>query len=382
MSKIKVLTIITKLELGGAQQVVLNTLRALPKEQFQCYLISGQGGLLDEEARQLKDVQVHLWRSFKHPIRPLSDIVTLVKLYRFIKKEKIDIVHTHSSKAGLLGRVAAHLSMADKIIHTIHGWPFHEHQSNWLRQSYVWLEKKTAAMTHHLIAVSQATMQKGLEQGIGKEQQYRIIFPGSDLKAFGPGIVDDHLWLHETVGFTDYPKVVGMISNLKPQKAPLDFIQAAYEIYKQMPEVRFVLVGDGPLKQAVEQEIAKLDLSAIVKLMGWRQDVPKIIRGLDLVALSSLWEGLPCVFGQAMKTGLPVVATNVEGAKEAVEEGVTGFLVPTHDPKAMAEKIMMIFKDERLRIKLGKAAMKQASRFELEPMVKAIIELYQTKDQA
>jgi len=105
VKKKKILTIITKLELGGAQQVALNTLRALPKDQYQCYLITGRGGLLDDEARAIDDVQVVLWRSFKHPIRLLDDMLTFIKLYRFIKNEKIDIIHTHSSKAGLLGRI-------------------------------------------------------------------------------------------------------------------------------------------------------------------------------------------------------------------------------------------------------------------------------------
>jgi glycosyltransferase involved in cell wall biosynthesis len=342
MAKTKILTIITKLELGGAQQVALTTLRALPKDHYQCYLISGQGGLLVDEAHRLEGVQVQLWRSFKHPIRPLADLITLIRLYRFIRQEGIDIVHTHSSKAGLLGRLAAQLANVKKIIHTIHGWSFHEQQSNLKKKLFICLEKIAAAKTHHLIAVSQATKAKGLACGIGRSEQYQVILPGSELAAFGPGIVDDHQWLHKEFGFTGYPPVVAMISNLKPQKAPLDFVQAAYHVHQQLGEVRFLLVGDGPLRKAVDHEIKKLGLSEVIKCAGWRQDIPDILRGSDIMVLSSLWEGLPCVFGQAMKTGLPIVATNVEGAQEAIEDGVTGFLVPIHDCRAMAEKIILI----------------------------------------
>ncbi len=376
MSKQHLLTIITKLELGGAQQVALNTLRLLPKDQYRCFLISGQGGLLDQEARQLENVEVHLWRGLKHPIRPWADVVTLIKLMQFMRRHHITIVHTHSSKAGMLGRWAARLAGVPKIIHTIHGWPFHEQQPLWLRQGYIWLERLSAKVTHRLIAVSQATKSKGLRYKIGRPLQYQVIWPGSDLKTFGPGIVDDHMALREQLHISGYPPVVGMIANMKPQKAPVDFVRMAALVHEQLPEVRFLLVGDGPLRPKVEAAIARLSLEQVVLLTGWRQDVPELMRGLNLVVLTSLWEGLPCVFGQAMKTGLPIVATDVEGARDAITDGETGFLVPIQNPRAMAEKVVLILKDQSLRIRLGRAGMKQAQRFGLEAMLEKVMEIY------
>lgn len=379
MSKQHLLTIITKLELGGAQQVALNTLRLLPKDQYRCFLISGPGGLLDQQARQLENVEVHLWRSFKHPIRPWSDLMTLIKLVGFMRQERIDLVHTHSSKAGLLGRWAARLAGVPRIIHTVHGWPFHDQQPFWLRWLYVWLERRSAAITHRLVAVSQATKEKGLHYRIGREDQYRVVWPGSDLKAFGPGIVDDHLALREQLHIEGYPPLVGMIGNLKPQKAPVEFVRMAALVHEQVPEARFVLAGDGPLRAKVEAEIIRLKLEQIISLTGWRRDVAELMRGLNVVVLTSLWEGLPCVFGQAMKTGLPIVATDVEGAREAVQDGETGFLVPLKNPAAMAEKVILLLKDQPLRIRMGRAGMKQAQGFGLEAMMEKIVAIYENR---
>lgn len=374
--KKKLLTIITKLEFGGAQQVALNTLRAVPKASYDCFLITGPGGPLDDEARQVDGVKVLFWKSFKHPIRPLADLMTLVRLIHFMKNQQIDIVHTHCSKAGLLGRLAAHLAKIKKIIHTIHGWPFHDYQPSWRKRLYIYLEQQAAAWCHHLIAVSEATKQKGLQHQIGREQDYQVIWPGSPLEQFGPGIVDDHHWLLEEFGFAGYPPVIGMISNLKPQKAPLDFIAVAQAVHHLLPAARFLLVGDGPLRSAVEAAIKKRSLSDIVKCTGWRYDIPDIMRGLTVMALTSLWEGLPCVFGQAMKTGLPIVATDVEGAREAIDHGVTGFLVPPRQPEKMADAIIEILTNGKLRIQVSKAAMKAAARFNLETMTQAVIAMY------
>lgn len=381
MSKKKVVTIITKLELGGAQQVALHTLQMLPKDKYDCFLIAGSGGLLDDQARQIQDVDVQLWQSFKHPISPFSDLISFFKMRSFLKKNQIDLVHTHSSKAGLLGRLAARSAGVPTIIHTIHGWPFHEYQPSWLRRIYVLLEKIAATVTTTMVAVSEATKEKGLAHGIGNEKNYTVIHPASDLKDYGPGIVDDHHWLRQEMGFDGSPPVIGMVACLKPQKAPEDFVRAAKVVLDKKPEVRFVLVGDGSQRKSVEALIRQLELKDKFILTGWRQDIPLIMRGLTMLSLSSLWEGLPCVFAQAMKTGLPIVATDVEGASEAIESGVTGFLVPKKDYKALGEAILSILNDNKMRIQMGKEAMKRVQLFTLETMLEKVNQLYELFDK-
>jgi len=371
------LTVITKLELGGAQQIALNTLRGLDSRQYQRFLIAGQGGLLDEEAKQLPGVEVHLWKVFKHPIQPLFDGITLLRLVCFMRKHRIDIVHTHSSKAGILGRLAAWLAGVPVILHTIHGWPFHSYQAWPVRQFYIWLERLAARVTTRLIAVSAATRRKGEDNKIGKPSQYQIVFPGTDLNAFAPGNKATRQSVRQEFGLAPNTLLVGMVACLKPQKAPLDFICAANTVLKKIPTARFLLVGDGQEREAVETEIHRLGIEKQIILAGWRKDIPRLMQAFDLLVLSSLWEGLPCVLAQAMASGVPVVATNVEGTREAVEDGKTGKLVPPREPENLGQAIIELLRDEATRLSMGRHAEAMASKFELQTMIQKLDTIYQ-----
>lgn len=374
--KIRIAQIITRLELGGAQQVVLHTLRGLDSERYERHLIAGQGGLLDDEARALAGVQVHLWPSFKHPIHPWWDLVALCKLVRWLMRNRIDIVHTHSSKAGILGRLAAGLAGTPVVVHTVHGWPFHEHQSAWLRGLYVRLERLAAARATRLIAVSQATRDKGLKHRIGRPEQYEVIFPGSDLAAFRPALPAQRREVREEFGFPPDAKLVGLVACLKPQKAPVDFIRAA-SLVTHREAARFLVVGDGEERPAVEREIKQLGLEGRVVLAGWRRDVARLLPAFDVLALSSLWEGLPCVLAQALASAVPVVATDVEGSREAIIDGVTGRLVPAGKPEALARALVELLADPALRQRLGAAGPGQAQAFSILSMVRRLDRLYQ-----
>jgi len=375
-SRTRLLTLVTKLELGGAQQVALNTLRLLPKENYRLYLIAGEGGLLDEEALELEEVEVKLWRHFKHPIQPLADLWTLLRLVVFLRTRKIQCLHTHSSKAGFLGRLAGRLAGVPVVVHTVHGWPFHEYQSKLARAFYIILERMASRWTSRLVAVSQATVRKGLEHGIGRPDQYTVIFPGSDLSEFTPGRDDDRRMLRALLGIPSQAPVVGMVACLKPQKAPVIFVQAAKLVHHQFPAAHFLLVGDGQERPAVEAEIRRLDMQNRVHLLGWSWDVAGILKGLDIFALSSLWEGLPCVFAQAQACGLPVAATDVEGAREAVEAGVTGLLAAPNNPQALAKDLAELLASPGRRTAMGMAGQEFAKKFGLEPMVMRINALY------
>jgi len=373
------MTVITKLELGGAQQVALQTLAGLSRDRYRLYLVSGRGGLLDEQAQALPGVDVHRWQSFKHPIRPLSDLVTCIRLARFMRRERIQIVHTHSSKAGLLGRVAAGWAGVPVVLHTVHGWPFHDYQPAPIRFLYICMERWAARRTTRLIAVSGATRDKGLKNRIGREDQYRIIFPGSDLSAFAPATSKGRKAVRAEFGFEADAPVVGMVACLKPQKAPEDFVAAAQIVLETMPQARFLLVGDGKLQAAVKARIAQLGLRQQVVMAGWRQDVPRLMGAFDVLAHSSLWEGLPCVFAQAHASGLPVAATDVEGAREIIAAGQTGVLVPPARPRALAQAVLQLLQDEPARRKMGAAARERARQFDLPVMLAKLNELYQAE---
>ncbi|MEW6517247.1 MAG: glycosyltransferase family 4 protein [candidate division FCPU426 bacterium] len=372
--KIRIAQVITRLELGGAQQVVLHTLKGLDPQRYERFLIAGQGGLLDDEARRLDGVRVELWRSLKHPIHPLWDLVAWSRLAGWLRRNRIDIVHTHSSKAGILGRLAAVRAGVKAVVHTVHGWPFHDRQPEWVRGTYVQLERLAACRTNRLIAVSQMTKDLGLRHRVGRPEQYEVIYPGSDLEAFKPATAGQRREVREEFGFPADCQLVGMVACLKPQKAPVDFIRAVNEV--RAPEARFLIVGDGSERQAVEREIRRLKLEGRVTLAGWRRDVPRLLPAFDVLALTSLWEGLPCVLAQAMASAVAVAATDVGGSREALADGANGRLVPAGNPRAMAQALSELLSRPDERSRLAAAGPGRAEAFTISTMVQRLDRLY------
>jgi glycosyltransferase involved in cell wall biosynthesis len=169
---------------------------------------------------------------------------------------------------------------------------------------------------------------------------------------------------------------VGMVACMKPQKAPVDFVRVASRVVRADPRVRFVLVGDGEMRGAVERAIREEGVEGSVSLLGWRRDVPELLRGFDILLHTSLWEGLPRVFPEAMATGLPIVATRVDGAPEAIEEGVTGHMLPPRDVDGMARRVLELAGDPGRRIALGAAARKRVSPWDIDRMVRLQEVLY------
>lgn len=372
----KVLTLITRLDLGGAQQVALETLKRLPAKQYERWLVAGVGGLLDPEARQLKGVRVELWSSLKHRVSPFWDLVTLIKLVQFMRRLRPDLVHTHSSKAGFLGRMAARLAGVPRVIHTVHGWPFHPYQRPWTRWFYILLERAAVKWTSKMVAVSASTRRIGFEHGIGRPGQYTIIYPGTDLSGFAAGNNRLRAAIRKEFSFPQTAELIGMIACLKPQKKPSDFVRAAKRVIAVRPQARFLLIGDGVLRSKLEKEIKDEQLEGKLIMTGWRRDVDRLLAGMDIFALTSLWEGLPCVHAQAMASGVPIVATAVAGTQEAVIHRQTGLLVKPGDPKDMAKALLLLLSHPRMRTTMGLQGRKRAYRFGVEAMMADLLKLY------
>lgn len=368
---IRICHIITKLELGGAQQNTIYTVANLDRARFEASLVAGSDGLLVEEARA-SGVPVHLLSGLVREISPLSDARALASLYRLLSRERPDIVHTHSSKAGILGRWAARLAGVPHIVHSIHGFGFTDRQRSFTRRFYVALERMTGrATTSAFVAVSRANMETGLSLGLFRADRVTLIRSGVRLSDFAPapGPRDE-----------ERPLTVGMIACMKPQKAPLDFVRVAARVIREAgPDlpVRFLLVGDGNLRAEVEDLVRREGLSDKVTLAGWRRDIPEILRRLDLLLHTSLWEGLPRVFPEAMATGLPIVATRVDGAPEAIEEGITGFLLPPGDIDGMARCTLRLLRDPDLRRRMGHSARGRIAPWDIDEMVRRQERLYE-----
>jgi glycosyltransferase involved in cell wall biosynthesis len=371
--------VIAKLELGGAQRIAVETARRL--KGYRNVLLAGIEGPLVGEAESLEGVTTHLIPSLRREIRPFFDLKSFLEIGRIVSRETAAggkvVVHSHGSKAGVLARLAARRARAGAVVHTIHGFAFHEYQPNVVRFFYVLVERFCARYCDRLVAVSRSTMRKGLKEKIGTQDKYRVIYPAILEEHFVPWASDTALKKRKELGIEDASPVVGTVCCFKPQKAPLDFVEMAAEVNSVVPEARFVMVGDGVLMDAVRRRLEEKKLASVFRLVGWRDDVSQIVATFDVFALTSLWEGLPMVHAEAMSKGKPIVATSVDGTPEAVLDGVNGFLIPPRDSKRLAEKVVLLLRDPELREKMGKAGRKMAfPRFSMSRLVNDVAALY------
>lgn len=379
MMSINVVHIITKLELGGAQQNTLFTISHLDRSLFQPFLITNHEGILVPEALALTGVRTFLIPELVREVNPLMDMRAWFKIKQILAEIKRGntaplIVHTHSSKAGIVGRWAAKYAGADAIIHTIHGFGFHDYQPAPFRNFLAFLEKLTGKITDTFIAVSRANIEKGVDWGIFLPQKAVLIRSGIEIEMFTEVKVDKRQKKSD-LGVDPALPLVTMIGCLKPQKAPLDYVEVAH-LALQKKKASFILVGDGILRGSVEKRVGELGLGERFKLLGWRRDIPQILTATDIFVLSSLWEGLPRVLPQAMTVGIPIVANSVDGISEAVIHGVNGFLTPPRDVREMAGRVVYLLDHPEEAKALGEQGKGMVGEFDIWGMVREQEELY------
>jgi len=370
----KVFHVITKLELGGAQKVTLMTLERLPREQYQLGLATGPEGLLVDWANQIPDIHRVWIPSLIREVRPVQDLLAFLGLWRLFRRERPDIVHTHSSKAGILGRWAARLAGVPVIFHTAHGFGFNDFQRPLVRKVYVWLERVTSKITTKLVVVSYANAERGEKSGVFKRGDWVLCRDAISVKEFmqpGPRKTQLRAW-----GVPEDKVIVGMVACFKPQKAPVDFVKVAARVLQETDRVHFVMAGDGELRGEIEQAIREAGIESRITLLGWYKDMPEFYRNLDVVVLTSLWEGLPCVFSEAMAGELPIVATNVDGAREAIRDGENGYLHEPHDIEGMARSVLLLAGDGQLRCAMGRRGKSRVLEFDISTSVAALESAY------
>lgn len=369
--------VITKLELGGAQEVAMRVVSSLDRRRFRPVLIAGPGGMLTEEAAALEGVEVRLIPSLLREIRPIQDLRALWELVAAFRRLRPKIVHTHSSKAGILGRLAAWLAGVPCILHTIHGYGVTPAQPSWLQHLVIKLEWMVGRVTTHWIAVSQADRRQGLEWQLFSSSKVSVVRPGIDPTAFASRIEPaERDRLRASLGVGPEQLLVGTVSCLKPQKSPEDFIRVAALVCQRMPAAKCVLVGDGALRPQIEAMIQAQGLQDRVTLLGWRRDVASLLKAFDVFVLTSQWEGLPCAILEARASRIPIVATRVGGSAEAIIEGIQGTLCPAGDVRAIAGRVCQILGDERLRADLRNGAQELPEEFTIQETVKQYQSLY------
>jgi glycosyltransferase involved in cell wall biosynthesis len=380
MEDIKIAFIITRLDLGGAQKSALCCAANL-KKPFSVSLLCGKGGLLDAQAKETLHKNVIFINSLTRRIAPFKDFAALFWLVKRLYKIKPDIVHTHSSKAGVLGRIAAFIfkklsrqTREVKIIHTVHGFSFNDFQNPLIKSLFKFIEKQCNKLAHVIIFVSQNNMNKALSLGLAPKDKCRLIRAGVEFKTKKDFPSPCALQTRSEYGFKETDKIVFTAANLKPQKNPLDLIKAAGEVCKQIPSAKFLFAGDGALKREAESLIKRLGLQKNFFLLGVQKNVWPFLNIADVFALSSLWEGLPNALPEALSMKVPCVCYDTDGINEIIKNQTNGFYVPRGDYRALAKKIICVL-ENGLNFKNGDSL----KEFDAKNVLKKLEKLYKEK---
>ncbi|MBN1586531.1 MAG: glycosyltransferase family 4 protein [Candidatus Omnitrophica bacterium] len=364
------------MELGGAQRSTLDLLSSLDPREFELELIASPQGLLAEEASQIPHLRFVPDPSLVRQIHPVNDARAFQSLRHRLRRTRPHCVHTHSPKAGILGRFAAAAAGVPNIVHTVHGWSFNRFQPAPLRSLFLNLERQAARVTNSLVTVSEADQTLGLNQGIGKRQQYELIRYGIDFERFFSH-PNGQARAKAALGWSPKNLVVGAVSCLKAQKAPMDLVRAFELIARAVPEARFVWAGDGVFRKRVERALWFKGLHEKTRLLGWSRDIPELLCAMDVYVLGSLWEGFPVSVLEAMRQAKAVVVSNTGGVSEVIKHGVNGYLVEPGDWGALAGYTIRLLKEESLRRSFEeKAAQSVDSAYTQEAFVSRTAELY------
>jgi glycosyltransferase involved in cell wall biosynthesis len=369
MSKIKISYIITKLELGGAQKTTLSLIRLLSNEHYEVHLITSPKGYLIEEARQIPGLKIYFISSLARQVDIVKDLTAFFDMIRYLRQQGISIVHTHSSKAGIIGRWAARTAGVRHIFHTVHGWPFYIKANPIIRFFYRIAEKLTCRITDRVIVVSNADLKAGLRYVDNRKEKYaRISYGIESARFFAIARSFDKEGIIK----------VGFIACYKHQKAPFDFIRVAEYVLRENKNIKFISAGDGILRPAVMQKAASLGLLENIEFLGWHDDIAGLMPQIDILILTSLWEGLPVVVLEALASGIPVVTTDTGGVSELVFTGINGFVEKKGDCKNMAKDILLLAEDNEKRAQLSSNAKRTLrEEFDVHYMSKRTQNLYE-----
>lgn len=378
---IKVLHIITKLEFGGAQANTIYTVSHLDKNLFDAKLSAGPGGILDEK---VPPESITYAPRLARSINPVNDFLALLELRDIIREENPAIVHTHSSKAGILGRLAALLARVPVIVHTFHGFGFHERQTALKKHFFIVLEKICALFTDSLIFVSSANMDYARRYnlcGAGRCSLIRSGIPLKNYPAFAKAAADTpaagRAAKRRELGVPEDAILIVNLSNLKPQKNPGDFIVAARRLAGARKDAVFMLVGGGEGLEAARACAKEAGLERRLLFPGWREDSAEILAAADIFTLTSLWEGLPRSLVEAIRTGLPSVCYKTGGVSDLLYDGANGYMVEQGDLDTFCLRLKELIEKPALRAEMSaKAAAADLSEFDIDYMVRQQEELY------
>ncbi len=379
----RVAHLITRMIVGGAQENTLYNCLDLQNDfGDEVLLITGpaigpEGDLLGSDLAST--LQVELIDSMRREINPLRDLKAYWELRRLIGEFRPDVVHTHSAKAGVLGRAAAWNLKVPAVVHTIHGAPFHQYQSAISRNVFRLAERWASARCHQLISVADSMTELLVDAGVAKSEKFRTIYSGMDVDPF----LNSQTTRQETrkkLGLNDQHILVGKIARLFHLKGHDDVIEAARAVVSCYANVRFLFVGDGLLKDDLAKKIQHYGLEENFIFTGLVDPhaVPELIAAMDILVHASYREGLARALPQALISGVPAISYDVDGAREVVLDGTTGCLIPAGDVAGIAEAMLKLVADPKMREKYGQQGrVRFAEQFRHQEMTRQIRQLYE-----
>ncbi len=379
----RVCHVITRLIVGGAQENTVDTVLGLAGDpSFEVELVSGPtpGGHAEGSLQSRVESRPGLLTVIADLVRPVSpprDLRAFLALFRHFARRRPRIVHTHSGKAGVLGRLAARAARVPCIVHTIHGPSFGPFQGALGNALFGGAERLAALCTTHFVGVAHAMCRQYLDHGIGKEGMYTTIRSGFDIAPFLRAGNDPSL--RRQLGIEPGDLVIGKVARMAPLKGHRDLIEAAGPILEACPRARFLLVGDGPLRPALQAMIEERNLSGRFVLAGLvpPDRVPGLVGIMDVLVHLSAREGLPRSLPQALAAARPVVAMDADGAREVCLDGRTGFLIRQGDTASLAKRVLLLAGDPGTRRRMGRSGRDLVRKdFAVERMVEGIAGLY------
>ena len=369
---------------GGVRKHLRELLRVFlrPEEGLTVRGIFGDRGELgfQDELRAFK----HRFPTFEYTLVPdfqrsigVHDLRAYSVVKDLLREYQPDVVHTHGSKGGIIGREAAHNLNIENVLHTPHVFPF-QWEMGMKKRLYLGIERHAGRFCRQIICVGEGQRAEALASGIAEAERLTVIRNGVEpVPALAP---EEREKLRAALELQPQTPCVGMVARLAPQKGVGIFLRAAAEAIRQHPTVTFVLVGDGPDEAAVRARVVELKLPPErFRLLGHREDAETLYPAFDVLVLSSLYEGLPYVLLEAMARGVPVVATDVMGSRDVVVDGVTGFLARVSDPAHIAEKVLTLLANPELHARQSAAARRHvADHFSFEAFVDGHRKLYRS----
>jgi glycosyltransferase involved in cell wall biosynthesis len=382
--RIHITRIIARLNVGGPAVHIAGLMAGLDPAHYRNHLIVGCPGpdegdmsyLFEQEGLSPPTVIPELGRS----VSPVRDLRTVAKLVPTLRRQKPQIVETHTAKAGFVGRLAARLAGVPVVLHVFHGHVFYGYFGRAQTCVYVGIERLLARLSDRIVTIS-ASQQHDMVHvyRIAPPDKVVVVPLGFDLTAFAEAKRRAGGRLRAALGVAADVPLVGLVGRLTAVKNPALFVEAALRVLECVPCAHFCLVGDGELRPEVESKIVALGLAERVHLAGWQRDMPAVYAALDLLALTSLNEGTPVTAIEALAAGVPVVATAVGGVPDVVQDGVTGMLVPAGSAEALAVAIAALLADPASRQKLASAGQRDVlARFGRARLISDMDALYRS----